>query len=217
MSLLELLQEDDKRETGRIEGVAIGVVTTNKDDQGLGRVKVRYPWREGSQVSYWARLAMPAAGKERGVVWMPEVGDEVLLAFDKGDIAHPFVIGALWNGQDKPPELNADGENNTKLIKSRSGHQITLFDKTGEERLEVKTKGGHTILLDDKTGSARVEIKDSSGSNKIVIETLQNSLTIESGLSLKLKSQTIDIEAGAAMTIKASGTLTLQGALVRIN
>jgi uncharacterized protein involved in type VI secretion and phage assembly len=216
MNLLDMLQED-KREAGRVAGVAIGLVTNNKDEQGLGRIKVKYPWREDSQESHWARLAVLAAGKDRGTFWLPEVGDEVLLAFDKGDIEHPYVIGALWNGEDKPPETNADGDNNTKLIKSRSGHQITLFDKTGEERLEIKTKGGHTILLDDKTGSARVEIKDSSGSNKILIETAQNSLTIESGLSLKLKSQTIDIEAGASMTIKASGTLTLQGSLVRIN
>lgn len=217
MSLMELFQEDDMRESGRVDGVAIGLVTNNKDNQGLGRVKVKYPWREGEPESHWARIAVSAAGKERGTFWLPEVGDEVLLAFDKGDIEYPFVIGALWNGKDKPPEINADGKNNTKLIHSRSGHRITLFDKTGEERLEIKTKGGHTVLLDDKTGSARVEIKDSSGANKIVIETAQNSLTIESGLNLKIRSQTINIEAGASMTLKASGTLTLQGALVRIN
>lgn len=217
MSLLELLQNEDNRENGRIEGVALGLVTNNKDPEGLGRVKVKYPWREDSQESYWARLAVLAAGNDRGTLWLPEVGDEVLLAFDKGDIEHPYVLGALWNGKDKPPETNADGDNNTKKIRSRSGHQVTMFDKTGEESLEIKTKGGHTILMDDKSGSARLEIKDSSGSNKLVIETAQNSLTIESGLSLKIKSQTIEIEAGASMSIKASGTLTIQGALVKIN
>lgn len=217
MSLFDLLQDEDQRENGRVEGVATGLVTNNQDPDGLGRIKVRYPWREDSQESYWARLAVLAAGKGRGTLWIPEVGDEVLLGFDKGDIEHPYVLGALWNGADKPPEDNADGENNTKVIRSRSGHQIKLFDKTGEESVEVKTKGGHTILLDDKAGSARVEIKDSSGSNKIVIDTTQNSLTIESGLSLKIKSQSIDIEAGASMNIKASGTLNIQGALVRIN
>jgi len=217
MSLLDLLQDEDKKESGRMEGVAIGLVTNNKDPEQLGRIKVKYPWREKSEESYWARIAVLAAGNDRGTLWLPEVGDEVLLAFDKGDIEHPYVLGALWNGKDKPPETNADGDNNTKKIRSRGGNQITMFDKTGEESLEIKTKSGHTIMLDDKTGSARVEIKDSSGSNKIVIETAQNSLTIESGLSLKLKSQSIDIEAGASMNIKASGTLTIQGALVRIN
>ncbi len=217
MNLLDMLQPED-HEAGRVEGVAIGLVTNNKDEQGLGRIKVKYPWREADeQESHWARLAVLAAGKERGTFWLPEVGDEVLLAFDKGDIEHPYVLGALWNGQDKPPDTNADGDNNTKMIRSRSGHQVTLFDKTGEERVEIKTQGGHTILLDDKAGSARIEVKDSSGSNKIVIETVQNSLTIESGLNLKIKSQMIDIEAGATMNIKSSGTLTLKGALVQIN
>jgi len=217
MNLLDLLYDDNDQESGRIEGVAIGIVTNNKDEEGMGRVKVSYPWREGSQESYWARIATLAAGAHRGVFWLPEVGDEVLLAFDKGDIHHPFILGALWNGQDRPPDTNADGENNTKLTRSRCGHQITMFDKSGEERLEIKTKGGHKILLDDKAGSARVEIKDSSGMNKLVIDTVQNGLTIESGMNLKIKSQTIDIEAGASMSIKASGTLTLRGALVQIN
>lgn len=217
MSILDLLQDEEKTENGRVEGVAIGLVTNNQDPEGLGRIRVKYPWREDSQESYWARAAVLAAGNDRGTFWLPDVGDEVLLAFDKGDIQHPYMLGALWNGKDKPPATNPDGKNDTKRIRSRSGHQITMSDKTGEEMLEIKTKGGHTILLDDKTGSARVEIKDSSGSNKIVIQTAQNSLTIESGLSLKIKSQSIDIEAGASMNIKATGTLTIQGALVRIN
>jgi uncharacterized protein involved in type VI secretion and phage assembly len=162
-------------------------------------------------------VAVLAAGKDRGTVWIPEVGDEVLVAFEKGSIEHPFVLGALFNGKDVPPEKNDDGNNDTKLIKTRSGHQVKFFDKAGEEKIEIKTKGGHVLLMDDKAGSAKVEIKDSSGQNKITIDTTGNSLTIESGLSLKIKSQSIDIEAGASMNIKASGTLSIQGALVRIN
>ncbi len=216
MSMLDLLRSEESEE-GRIEGVALGLVTNNNDPQGLGRVKVKYPWREGAQESFWARIAVPMAGKERGFFFLPEVGDEVLLAFDKGDVQHPFVLGALHNGQDKPPADNADGENNTRRIRSRSGHQITLFDKSGQENVEIKTKGGHTVLMDDTSGSARIEIKDNTGSNKIIIDSAQNTITIQSAMSLKLKSQSVDIEAGASMNIKASGTLTIQGALVRIN
>jgi len=217
MSLMGLLQDDEKRESGRVEGVAIALVTNNQDPDKLGRVKVKYPWQEGSQESYWARLAVLAAGENRGTLWLPEVGDEVLVGFDKGSIEHPFVIGSLFNGKDVPPETNSDGENNTKMFRSRSGHQVKFFDKQGEESVEIKTNGGHVLLMDDKTGSAQVQIKDSSGRNQIVIKTSENSVTIESGLSLKIKSQSIDIEAGASMNIKASGTLTIQGGLVRIN
>lgn len=216
MSLLELLQSEDQQEQSTLQGVALGLVTNNQDPEGLGRVKVRYPWREGSEESHWARLAVLAAGKDRGTVWIPEVGDEVLLGFDKGNIEHPYVLGSLWNGKDAPPEKNSDGENNTKLIKSRCGHTIKFFEKQGQESFEIKTKGGHVLLMDDTAGSAQIIIKDSSG-NKIEIKSAQNSLTIESGLSLKIKSQQIDIEAGASMNIKASGTLMIQGALVKIN
>ena len=217
MSLMDLLQDEEKKETGSVEGVAIGLVTNNQDPDKLGRVKVKYPWLEGPRESYWARVAVMAAGKDRGTLWLPEVGDEVLLSFDKGSIEHPFVIGSLFNGEDVPPEKNEDGKNNTKLIKTRSGHQVRFFDKAGEESIKIETKGGHVFVMDDKAGSAQVEIKDSSGQNKITIQTTGNSITIESGLSLRIRSQSIDIEAGASMNIKASGTLSIQGALVKIN
>jgi uncharacterized protein involved in type VI secretion and phage assembly len=216
MSMLDLLRPDQD-EGGRVEGVALALVTNNNDPDGLGRVKLTFPWRDGAQESFWARIAVPMAGNDRGTFLLPEVGDEVLVAFDKGDVQHPYVIGALWNGKDKPPADNADGENNTRRIRSRSGHQITMFDKAGKESLEVKTQAGHVLVMDDTAGSATVAIKDSTGSNMITIDTSANTITIQSGMSLKLKSQSVDIEAGASMNIKASGTITIQGALVRIN
>jgi len=217
MSLYELLQGEDQQESDKIQGVALGLVTNNQDPEKLGRIKVKFPWRDGSPESYWARLAVLAAGQDRGTLWLPEVGDEVLVAFEKGNIEHPCVIGSLWNGKDVPPETNDDGENNTKVIRSRCGHEIKFFEKQGQESFKIETQGGHVFLMDDTTGSAQVQIKDSSGQNQITIKTTENSVTIESGLSLKLKSQSIDIEAGASMNIKASGTLTIQGTLVRIN
>src|SRR5258705_3848100 len=180
MSLFDLLQSEDQQEGSKVQGVALGLVTNNQDPDGMGRVKVKYPWRENSPESFWARIAVLAAGKDRGTTWLPEVGDEVLVGFDKGNIEHPYVLGSLWNGKDAPPETNSDGENNTKLIKSRCGHTIKFFEKQGQESFEIKTKGGHVLLMDDTAGSAQITIKDSSG-NKIEIKSAQNSLTIESG------------------------------------
>jgi|SRR5687768_12222474 len=211
------MPENKEEEGGNVAGVAIAVVTKNNDPQHLGRVKIKYPWREQEPESDWVRVASLASGKERGTLWIPEEKDEVLVAFDKGNIDHPFVIGSLWNGVDKPPDDNKDEKNNTKMIKTRSGHELRFFDKQGEEKIEITTHGKHVLVMDDKAGSAQIEIKDSSGKNKITINTAGNSITIESGLSLKIKSQTIDIEAGASMNIKASGTLSIQGALVKIN
>jgi len=217
MSMLDLLQDEEKKENGTVEGVATATVTNNKDPNNWGRVKLRFTWREDKQESDWARVASAGAGNDRGSLWIPEVGDEVLVAFDKGNVDHPFVLGGLWNGTDEPPAKNEDGKDNTKLIKTRCGHQVRFFDKQQEEYVEIKTQGGHVLRMDDKAGEAQVQIKDSSGNNQITIKTIGNSITIESGLSLKIKSQTIDIEAGATMNIKASGTLTIQGALVKIN
>jgi uncharacterized protein involved in type VI secretion and phage assembly len=185
----------------------------------MGRVKIKFPWVETEGDSHWARISTLMAGKDRGTFFLPEPEDEVLVAFDKGDIRHPYVLGAIWNGQDNPPETNPDGKNNIRKIKSRSGHEIIFNDDhtAKQEKVEIHTKGGHKIVLDDSTGSQKIEIQDHTGSNKIIIDSNQNSISIESGIQLKLKSTKIDIEASAAMTIKAGGTLTIQGTLVKIN
>jgi uncharacterized protein involved in type VI secretion and phage assembly len=217
--MYDLFQGATDESQGCIKGVAIGIVTDNKDPQGMGRVKVHFPWVESEGDSHWARISTLMAGKDRGTVFLPEPEDEVLVAFDKGDIRHPYILGALWNGQDNPPETNADGKNNIRKIKSRSGHEIIFNDDHTalQEKIEIHTNKGHKIVLDDSTGSEKIEIKDHSGSNKIIIDSVQKSISIESDLQLKIKSTKIDIEASAAMTIKAGGTLTIQGALVKIN
>lgn len=201
----------------RIYSVVIGIVTNNRDPEGMGRVKVNFPWRGDTDESYWARVATLMAGKDRGTFFLPEVGDEVLVAFDHGDINHPYVIGSLWNGVDTPPETNADGTNNIRKIKSRSGHEIILDDTTAAEKLEIRTKGGHTILLDDATGAEKIEVKDKTGNNSIVIDSVQNAIEISSQMKLSIKAQLIELEAGGMMSIKSSATLTIQGALVKIN
>jgi len=206
-------------EAGLIKGVAVGVVTQNRDPESLGRVKVKFPWRENPDESHWARIAAPMAGVNRGTWFLPEVGDEVLVAFEAENVEHPYLLGALWNGQDNPPETNQDGQNNIRKIRSRSGHEIIFNDdsQTKQEKIEIHTNSGHKIVLDDSLGSEKIEVKDKAGTNFIVIDSVQNSLTIESGLNLTIKSTNINIEAGATMTLKAGATLTIQGTLVRIN
>jgi len=199
--------------------VAAGIVTNNQDPDELGRVKVKFPWLSDDNESDWIRIATLMAGRDRGSFFLPEVDDEVLVAFEHGDINRPFVIGALWNGVDRPPETNSDGRNNIRKIRSRSGHEIIFDDNgaAGQEKVEIHTNGGHKIVLDDSAGQEKIEIVDKNGSNKVLIDSMQNAISIESGLQLKIKSQTIEIEAGAMMTLKAGATLTIQGALVKIN
>lgn len=199
--------------SSRLFGVVIGIVTNNSDPEGMGRVKVRFPWLNDGNESFWARLAAPMAGNGRGVCFLPELEDEVLVIFDRGDVGVPYVIGALWNGKDRPPVANADGKNNLRVIQSRSGHVIKLNDEDGKET---------------------VEIIDASGRNSVVIDTANDIITVTSGKdivlaapdgAIKLKAKQIDIEssaatriqAGAGMDVKASKTLNVSGSTVNIN
>jgi uncharacterized protein involved in type VI secretion and phage assembly len=219
MSLYDLLQTEATQVGAKMEGLFVGIVTNNKDPDGLGRVKIKFPTREGEGESYWARIATLMAGKERGSFFLPEVNDEVLVAFEQNNINHPYVLGCLWNGKEKPPEKNDDGKNNIRMVQSRSGHKIVFNDdhEQKKEKLEIQTKAGHRITLDDAAGAEKIEIKDKTGSNSIVIDSVKNSITIECGMTLKIKAQAIEIEAGATMKLKAGATLTIEGAMVMIN
>lgn len=216
MSILDALSTGDQ-EVGRINGVVAGIVTNNRDDRNMGRVKIKFPWLSDENETDWVRIATLMAGNDRGSFFLPEVGDEVLVAFEHGDIDHPFVIGALWNGTDKPPEINSDGKNNIRKIKSRSGHEIILNDEQMKESVVIQTKGNHQIKLDDSAGQEKIEIIDKTGNNKIIFDSMQNLISVESSMQLKIKSQMIEIEAGGMMTIKAGAVLTLQGAIIKIN
>ncbi|MHA6534201.1 phage baseplate assembly protein V [Paenibacillus sp. BAC0078] len=223
---------------GRIYGVMVGIVTSNDsannaDKPGPGRVKVKIPLM-GMPESNWARMASWMAGKERGAFFLPEVDDEVLVAFENGDVNRPYVIGSLWNGKDTPPETNKDGKNNIRTIKSRSGHVLEFDDTGGKEKITLTSSKGHVIQLDDKSGAEQIRIADKSGKNKIVIDIKANKLSILSDqdidisapkgkLSFSAKniemksSAATKIEASAGMDVKASGSMTLKGATVNIN
>ena len=133
----------------RISGVVVALVTDNHDPEELGRVKIKFPWMGEEAGEAWARLATLMGGKERGTVFYPEVDDEVLVVFEQSNINYPYVIGALWNGKDKPPETNSDGKNNIKMIKSRAGHTIKIDDTDGKEKIEIIDKSSkNKICLD---------------------------------------------------------------------
>jgi uncharacterized protein involved in type VI secretion and phage assembly len=218
MSLMDMIgNQDDRRE--RMDGVSVGTITNNKDPNGLGRVKLKFPWRENSDETDWVRVATLMAGNNRGSFFLPEVNDEVLVAFEQGDIRKPYVIGTLWNGQDSPPADNNDGKNNIRKFTSRSGHELIFKDDSDQqkEQVQLHTKAGHSITLDDTSGAEQIEIKDKTGSNTILIDSVQNSIQIQSSMQLVLKANQISIEADTTMSIKAGATLTIQGTMVQIN
>lgn len=217
IDLSELLGEADEGQAKNIYGVAVGIVTSNQDPEKRGRVKVNLPWRGENDESHWARVASPMAGNGRGMVFYPEVNDEVLIAFEQGDVNHPYIIGALWNSQDLPPETNSNGKNDIRKIKSRSGHELTFDDTPQHEKIEIKTKGGHTIILDDTSGQEKVEITDKTGNNRITIDSVKNSIVMECSMQLTIKANMIEIEGTTSLSLKSNALLTIQGLPVKIN
>lgn len=212
MSITDILEKKGQ-DGSKIYGAVVGIVTNNEDPEGLSRVKVKIPRLSGDDESNWARVATFMAGPERGAFFLPEVDDEVLVVFEHGDINMPYVIGSLWNGVDAPPESNSDGENNNRLIKSRSGHIIRLNDKDGEERIEIIDKSERNlIIIDTKEGKIMIS------SDKDLELSAQNGKLIIDAKDIEIKSSASTlIEASGGMDLEASGNMNLKGSPININ
>jgi uncharacterized protein involved in type VI secretion and phage assembly len=196
---------------GSIAGVAVATVTANDDPQGLGRVKLNFPWRDASFTTDWVRCVAPMAGAARGAYFVPEVGDEVLVAFDRDDVRKPYVLGGLWSDTDKPPDANSSRKNDHRVIKSRKGHMLQFDDSDAKGVVTIQLSDGKKVEIDDDG------IRITDNSNSITIDTKGGSISIEASASLSLKAPKIAIEASASLELKGGGSLSASAGMVRIN
>ena len=179
---------------GQASGVAPAIVTNNSDPEDLGRVKVQIPWLGEDIESDWIRVSSPGAGAERGLSYLPEVGDETLIAFEHGNVHRPYVLGGLWNSKDKPNAPNSKavggGKVNQRLITSRTGH---------------------IILLDDTDGAEQIVIRDKTGNNELVIDSPSNTMTIklDKDCVLNVKNQ-IDVDSVSDIMLDSKGNITIK-------
>lgn len=183
----------------RCFGVYPAVVTDVADPDRQGRVRIRLPWSpdaDDDTFEAWARLATMMAGADRGTWFVPEVDDEVLAVFEGGDPSRPYVIGALWNGQDAPPETMGDG-NDIRSIHSRNGVVVTFDDTDGQERLRLETPGGQAVTLAD--GPGVITIEDSNG-NTATLDS--GGVTIQCGAKVTISASTLEVSAGS-VTVNA--------------
>jgi uncharacterized protein involved in type VI secretion and phage assembly len=180
---------------GLFYGVYAALVTDIVDPDGQGRVRVRLPWSpdaSGKSYEAWARLAAFMAGNNRGAWFIPDVGDEVLLAFEAGDPRRPYVLGALWNGRDAPPaSMDGSGRNDKKVLRSRNGVVITLNDESGKESLTLETPGGQSLKLQD--GPGKIEIRDSNGNS---VELASSGITVTTSAKVTVQASTVEVSAG---------------------
>jgi uncharacterized protein involved in type VI secretion and phage assembly len=201
MTLLEETTASSHHAPGaRWYGVYPALVKDIADPDGQGRVKVTLPWApdlDGGSYEAWARHGTLMGGSNRGTWFVPDTGDEVVVAFEGGDPRRPFVLGGLWNGSDSPPEsMDGGGNNYKKVICSRNGVKITLDDTDGQEKLTLETPGGQKLTLKDGPGA--VTIEDSNGN------------------SVKLESSGITVTASAKVTINAS-TATISAGMLTVD
>lgn len=205
-------------ESSRTFEPVIGVVTDNKDPSKLGRVKLKIPILSDQDTTHWCPIVMLGAGKNRGWFFIPEKDDEVLVMFEHGDLNRPLVIGALWNGKDKPPDKNPGG-NPRRVIKSRQGNKITFDDEKEQLIIEDGVQKGR-ITLDAKANKITIEALDGD----VCFQTPKDDTIIVAQAIELTASQNLEIHAGDAMawgaggsaTIKSSAT-TLSGSKVNTN
>ena len=184
-------------------GLYIGIVTNNKDTEGkMNRVKVKLPSFAENLETDWARVITVGAGATRGVQFIPEVNDEVVVGFERGDVNYPFVLGGLWNGKDSPPvdsgtAVGGDGKVKTRVIQTRSGHTITFDDSDDKPSITIKDKSGNSIVLDAQQNSITI--------------TAQKDITLKATGDLKFSGTNVKVEATAQMELKASAGLKADG------
>lgn len=211
---------DGETSEGGIQGVVIGIVTDNEDPKDLGRVKLQFPWRDADDESFWARLATPLAGDEFGAYFLPEVDDEVLVAFENGDIHKPYIVGGLWNGEQKPPQQN-EGENTTREIRSRSEHRVTFEDKEEEQEgsITIQTSEGHEIVIDDSDSKETIMIRDEHKKNSITVDANSDTIAVEADKDIELSAENItldgdkkvEITGGTTVDIASKNTVDISG------
>lgn len=210
-TLLHAIEGDRRLTTDDPSGVVIGVVTNNSDPERWGRVKVKFPWLgDAPEIeSNWCRVVAPMTGGSGcGAYFIPEIDDEVLVAFEHGDPNAPYVLGCLWNGVDVPPrpsdQVVQNGLVTQRIIRSRSGHQVVLDDSSGAEK----------IVIVDKTGKERIEFD--AARNALTIEAKGGDCTIRCA-NMKLEADaTFALEAGK-ISIGAQATVGIDGKQVAIN
>ncbi len=227
MTLTGIFDQQQKRNSG-IQGVIVGIVTNNKDPEDWCRVKVKLPGICDDDESNWARVVSFMAGKERGALFLPEVDDEVLVAFEGGDINRPYILGSLWNGKDLPPENNSSGKNNLRMIKSRSGHLIKLDDSDGKEKVEIIDKSGkNMITIDTKENKITIDSSQDmellAKKGKLTIEAKE--IEIKSSAKAKIETKEIEIKSSADakfditgnLNLEAKGETTIKGSMINLN
>lgn len=201
-----------------VPATVMETVCTEENGGSQGRVKVKL-LSLGAERQPWARVATPMAGPDRGLYIMPQVEDEVLVAFNLGDVNEAYVIGCLWNGQDRPPIQAPEDAVNKRIWRTPEGHVIELDD--GElQSIKITNIAGHKVTLGQKeialetSGGLKVTIDEDA--RKITVEASDIVLQATDG-AISLQAKTIQIQGDELVQLSGGASCTIDASLVRIN
>jgi uncharacterized protein involved in type VI secretion and phage assembly len=212
----------------RFYGVVVGIVEEIVDPDKEGRIQVSFPWYDEGMITEWCRMCQLYAGSGYGSFFVPEIGDEVLVAFVQGDMRLPIIMGGLYNGKDKPPtDRQEDDDKNHKLIRTKAGHSLLFDDTKDKEKIVLTTKGGHVLELHDpdKDGEKFVKLRtkkghelkldDKDGKEKATLTSKNgHSLTLDDGGS-QVVLRTSDGKSSVTMDA-GSGDITVVGTTIKL-
>jgi uncharacterized protein involved in type VI secretion and phage assembly len=209
----------------RMPGLAIGVVTDVREPgaAGKGAVKLRFPWLSDDYVTDWVRTVQ-FGGVDGGGVISPEVNDEVLVGFEQGSLDHPYVLGGLYNGVDKPSPHDiplvdpTSGRVNRRSLVSRSGNRIELLDPPrGASGVRLATGNGRLeVLLNERDTSIKVAVRGQGTTTSITLTS--QGIVLDAGTGdLELRGRSVAITGRTDVRIDGGALAELQGRLVRIN
>jgi len=173
-------------------GVYPAIVTDLVDDDSLGRVQVRFPWlgADGDRdVRAWATLCSPYADDEQGLLALPEVGSQVVVAFEAGNLRRPYVIGAVWNGRETLPHT-PEASNNIRLLRSRGDSRLEFDDTPGSLKVSLTMASGHEVTLDD--AAQEVTVKHSGG---CTVRLTSTAVEIDANVSVDVSAVTVKVDA----------------------
>lgn len=218
-SILNTLSPGNRLKPGQTH--LIGIVTDHQDPEGLGRVRVKFPTLNpeadgSSHASEWARVVSVGAGSERGCMCLPEINDEVLVAFEHGDIHRPYILGALWNGQDKPPlekdrVISKQGKVRLRTFKSRAPHELQFIEEdqdSSQKGVLLRTSSGHQLYLND---SENTVVVTTAQQQRLILDDKSSKITLETanGHQIVLDRKGITFNSAGALEIKATGVVNI--------
>jgi uncharacterized protein involved in type VI secretion and phage assembly len=198
----------------KVYGVTTATVLNNIDCTGEARVQLLLPWLPGYMP--WARMSTTMAGLGRGTYFMPQIGDEVIVAFNHGDVREPYILGATWSTIDRPPSLTPNDPVTTRKIRTPLGHELSF-----DEALQSVTLTSNTM------SSVTLDPQKAQLSTPTATVTIGKAgdITISAATKLTLKAPVIEITADTLLTVKSNGTgsvkaagpLAVQGNPIKLN